>query len=126
MNLEGYVPVKGYEKRYLVSPCGDIYSIKMGRLIKKTRTQKGYLSVELWADYKRKVMKVHRLVAQTFIPNPNGYKEVNHLDGNKENNHVDNLEWCTRSENLKHAYKLGLRTATQGERNGRQGTSIHT
>ena len=109
MNLDEFIPVKGYESRYLVSQQGDVYSLKMKRLLKPVRTEKGYLSVELWEGYKRKVMKIHRLVAKNFIPNPRDCKEVNHIDGNKENNHVSNLEWCTRSENLKHAYRIGLR-----------------
>lgn len=52
---------------------------------------------------------IHRLVAKAFVPNPRGLKEVNHKDGNKENNNADNLEWCTRSENNRHAFKTGLR-----------------
>ena len=72
--------------------------------------EKGYLSVELWCNYKRKVKKIHRLVAETFIKNPFFKKEINHKDGNKKNNCVENLEWCTRSENMSHAYRTGLRT----------------
>lgn len=51
---------------------------------------------------------IHRLVATTFIPNPNNKPEVNHIDGNKENNNVTNLEWVTKSENGFHAYRIGL------------------
>ena len=57
-------------------------------------------------DHKNRT--VHRLVAQAFIPNPNGLAEVNHKDGNKSNNSVENLEWVTSSENKKHAYNIGL------------------
>ena len=52
---------------------------------------------------------VHRLVAETWIDNPNHYKEVNHIDGDKDNNRVENLEWMTRSENMRHAYQTGLK-----------------
>lgn len=64
----------------------------------------------------RHSIKVHRLVAMAFLPNPMGLKEVNHKDGNKKNNHYLNLEWCTRGQNIKHAYDLGLRTS-DGARN---------
>ena len=55
---------------------------------------------------------VHKLVAEAFIPNPNNYSYVNHIDGNKQNNYIDNLEWCTLYQNNTHAYKTGLRKST--------------
>lgn len=54
---------------------------------------------------------VHRCVASAFIPNPNGYREVNHINGDKKDNRVENLEWCSRSQNMKHAYVTGLKHA---------------
>ena len=67
---------------------------------------------------KRITKAVHRLVAECFVDNPNNYKEVNHKDGDKLNNTKDNLEWVSRSDNLKHAYKQKLRSA-KGENNSR-------
>ena len=58
--------------------------------------------------------KIHRLVAENFIPNPENKKEVNHIDGNKHNNHVSNLEWVTTSENRLHAFRTGLQKPTYG------------
>src|SRR5687767_4498988 len=59
---------------------------------------------------------VHRLVADAFIPNPNNYPIINHIDGNPQNNYVSNLEWCDYSHNLKHAYSIGL-TSRIGSQN---------
>lgn len=109
MTPEIWKPVCNFEDRYLVSNRGRVYSKKISKLLKPIITKKGYLTVELWRNYKRKVIKIHRLVAESFLENPLQRKEINHKDGNKQNNCVDNLEWCTRSENLKHAYRTGLR-----------------
>lgn len=68
----------------------------------------GYVWVALCKNGKSKTHSVHRLVALTFIENPNKLPAVNHIDGNKENNSVENLEWCTNHENQMHASKNGL------------------
>jgi hypothetical protein len=75
---------------------------------KELKLQKGtnYLHVSL--NSRERVFTVHRLVAETFLPNPENKPQVNHKDGNKLNNHVSNLEWVTASENMKHAYKNKL------------------
>ena len=80
------------------------------KILKPLKITKGYLGIRLYNEkVKGKTFKIHRLVAETFIPNPNNYKQINHIDGNKENNKVSNLEWCDRSYNIKHAYDTGLR-----------------
>lgn len=95
---------------YDVSEYGDVYSWKSGeRVLMKLRTDiDGYKTVGLYKDGKCKRIKVHRLVADAFIPKTDGKDCVNHKDGNKWNNSVSNLEWCTRKENSIHASETGL------------------
>lgn len=69
---------------------------------------KGYLFANLYKDGARSTKRVHRLVAETFIPNPENKPEVNHIDGDKHNNNVDNLEWVTKEENCRHAWDNGF------------------
>lgn len=102
-------PIPGFPK-YEVSTKGIIKS-KRGVLSPHSRTD-GYLSVKLYATengkYTRKGKLVHRLVAETFLPNPLGLKLVNHKDGDKSNNRVENLEWCTHRQNTVHAHSNNL------------------
>lgn len=95
--------VESVEKGYFVSPSGNIYN-KHGDIMQGGVDRCGYRHVIL----NRKHKNVHRLIAETLIPNPNELPCVNHKDGNKLNNSVGNLEWCTHSENTIHAYKTGL------------------
>ena len=92
---------KNYEGHYQVSNCGRVKSIKFGkeRILKLIKNKDGYLYVNLYKNNIKKKYKVHRLVAEAFIPNPNNYKEVNHKDECKTNNVVTNLEWCDRGYN---------------------------
>jgi hypothetical protein len=93
---------------YQVFNTGKVRSFNKNRELNLHTNGKGYLSVSLW-DGQRSVRKyIHRLVAEIFIPNPNNYLEVNHIDGDKTNNHYQNLEWCTRQQNVRHAYESGL------------------
>lgn len=77
----------------------------------------GYLKVCLSENNRRRWVYIHRLVCESFIPNPLGKKEINHIDGCKTNNSKDNLEWVTRSENNIHAFKTGLKKGVRGEQN---------
>jgi len=79
-----------------------------GREIKQQISKNGYVRVELWESGKGKKYLLHRLLAESFIPNTENKPQINHIDGNKLNNSLSNLEWTTQSENQKHAYKLGL------------------
>ena len=94
--------------KYYVDTQGNVYSTQRSSTMKKLTpwldTKKNYLMVGLMRDGKRHRMLVHRLVAMTFIPNPQNLPEVNHKDKKKTKCSVDNLEWCTRKENLYDSY----------------------
>jgi hypothetical protein len=94
---------------YFVSDTGVVYGKYKNSPARKTSLDRyGYEKIALCIDGKMKHTTVHRVVAETFIPNPENYKTVNHKDGNKLNNHVDNLEWCSSQQNTKHATENGL------------------
>jgi len=104
---------------YFVTEEGLIFSSKTNKFLKFSYDQQGYQRVCLYVgNCKNKTIKVHRLVAETFIENVENKKDVNHIDGNKTNNNISNLEWCTRSENIKHAFKNGLKIVTQNQIDG--------
>lgn len=108
---EVWKDIAGYEGLYQVSNFGRVRSLERvvqhmhsGKLtlpskLKEPSFDGRYLFVVLSKDGKRKQFSIHRLVAETFIPNPDGLPCVNHKDENKTNNHVDNLEWCTYKYN---------------------------
>jgi len=91
---------------YLLLINGSVHSGKLDITLSPRINSNGYFIVTL--DGKQH--SVHRLVASHFIPNPYGYEQVNHIDGDKQNNHVSNLEWCTAEQNAQHALKTGLRS----------------
>lgn len=100
--------IKGYEGLYEVSNTGLIRNVKRNSLLAYT-TSRGYLKARLW-DSKRgiaRMHRVHRLVAEAFVPNPFNLPEVNHLDENKENNKAENLAWCSHADNIKHSIASG-------------------
>lgn len=99
--------IKGFVD-YTIDTEGKILN-KKGNELKQTINRDGYAMVKLCDNGYEKNCSVHRLVAETFLPNPDNKKTVNHKDGNKTNNKVENLEWATYSENEKHAYKHNLR-----------------
>jgi len=100
----------------IIPNTNNVYSItEDGRVLKNltkemslTLDTRGYPKVGIIYVDKRRTKKVHRLVAELLIPNPNNLPQVNHIDGDKTNNHISNLEWCTVSHNVKHAYDNGL------------------
>lgn len=109
--MEQWETIKGYEN-YQISTLGNVKNIISGSLLKPQNNGKGYQHVCLYdKNHKGKLIMVHRLVAQTFIPNPNNLPQVNHKDENKKNNCVDNLEWCDSNYNINygtHNERIGL------------------
>ena len=107
--------IPGYEGYYTIDENGDCFSVPRNGTVKhalqlKVNTGKnGYGSFLLQKNGIKKRLLIHRLVAITFIANPENKKYVNHIDGDKSNNNVLNLEWCTHSENEIHAHKTGLK-----------------
>lgn len=120
--------IKGYEDKYQISNLGNIKTIKewagnkysskykkCNKLIKPIKDSGGYYCVFLWKNSKGKTHRIHRLVAETFIPNPEKLPCINHKDGNKQNNCINNLEWCTYKYNSNEAIRLGLSNPIEGK-----------
>jgi hypothetical protein len=106
------------EPRYEVSTFGRVRHVK-DLSIKYSKPDKiGYVYIQCKTKGKIKNLKVHRMVAITFLENPNSLREVNHKDGVKTNNNLHNLEWCARKENILHGHELGLYDM-KGSKNGR-------
>lgn len=98
---EVWKDIEGYEGLYQVSNLGRVKSLTMfKRFLKPYSDKDGYFQVILYKNHTRKLQRVHRLVAQAFIPNENKLPIINHKDENPQNNNVDNLEWCTNQYNL--------------------------
>lgn len=122
--MEIWKDVVGYEGLYEVSNLGRVrgkegritYSKRHGkrrwrqRIIKQQLDNTGGFAVELYKNKQRKRIRVHRLVAEAFILNPENKPQVNHIDGNRQNNKLSNLEWVTQKENIYHAWETGLMT----------------
>ncbi len=108
--IEVWKDVPEYEGHYMVSNIGRVRSIKPGKeKIMKTATGDQYPRNAFCKDGVQKNLRIHTLVAKAFIPNPENFPTVNHIDGDKNNNNVSNLEWASYGQNNLHACNVGLR-----------------
>lgn len=115
---EVWVNINGSHGHYEVSDHGNVRNSITKHVLNQFQGKDGYMRVQL-AGAISKTVTVHRLVAKEFCPTCEGKIFVNHKDGCKQNNHASNLEWCTREENMQHAYANGLKQAPAGTKNGR-------
>lgn len=104
--------IDGTNGLYLISDTGKVFSVRTNKVL-KTGFRVGYEHVELNIDGVAEKHYIHRLVAQAFIPNPNGYDIVNHKDENPANNNVENLEWCTQKYNVNYGNCISKRIANR-------------
>jgi hypothetical protein len=111
--------IVGYEGLYAVTEDGMVWAypnrIHKGKFLKPS-LKKGYPFVCLCKGSEIKQFSIHRLVAETYLPNFDSLPQVNHIDSNKENNHVSNLEWCSASQNKKHSWDSGTSFVTPAKR----------
>lgn len=106
--------IPGYEN-YIIFDTGDVLNTDTGKMLEGTIRLHGYKVYRLSKNGTKKGFYAHRLVAENFLENPNHYEVVNHIDGNKLNNDVSNLEWCSQSENMKHAHDVNLIAKRKGK-----------
>ena len=94
--------IPGYEGLYSITSCGKVWGHKQKHFLKQRKLHDGYIQVVLYKNNKREPWLAHRLVALTYIPNPNNFPCVNHKDEVKDHNWINNLEWCTHSYNARY------------------------
>lgn len=109
--------IQNLNKQYTIDTDGVVVNVTDSKVLKGTSITKLNRYVKIHLD---KFYPLHKLVAEHFLenPNPSTHTQVNHIDGNRYNNAVSNLEWCTPSKNVKHAFNTGLKTPQYGITNG--------
>lgn len=113
--------IKGYEGIYAITSCGRVWSYRSKKFLKPRPDRDGYLRVNLKLNGKEKTIHIHRLVAETYLPNPDNLPQINHKDEVKSHNWINNLEWCTASYNVNYGarnQKMIDSRKKRGEYNG--------
>lgn len=108
----------GYENLYRISNLGNLQDILTGKIRKSSLNSRGYPQLHLWRNGKKRNHTIHSLVMASFVGDRPTMMDINHRNGNKTDNRIENLEYVTRSQNIKHAFSIGL-ISKQGEKNPR-------
>lgn len=107
--------IKGYEGLYAITSCGKVWSYKTKKFLKPAKDRDGYSIVSLYKNGNRKTKKVHRLVAEAYIPNPDNLPQVNHKNEIKSNNWIGNLEWCSAQYNTTYSQGVKVKCIENGK-----------
>ena len=131
--MEIWKDIQGYEGLYKISSLGRVKSTSPGlkfvkgspseMILKQSLSSSGYLHVQLYKNHTASTVLVHKLVALAFLDNPENKPEVNHIDSDRTNNKVSNLEWATKSENMKHSFHYGHHVSPMLGRKGSKNTN---
>ena len=100
---------------YYITSCGRVWSYKSNRFLSTRYNKKGYKTIQLWENGGNKIYSIHRLVAETYIPNPNNLDTVDHIDNNKEHNYVSNLQWLDNKDNVRKSLSRKVRCVETGQ-----------
>ena len=93
--------IVGYESLYAVTSCGKVWSYRRQKFLTPSYDTNGYLKINLYKNGEQKTHKIHRLVAEAYLPNPNNLSDVDHIDNDRTHNYLNNLQWITHKDNVR-------------------------